>query len=381
MRKVNIFGLGPAGSIIARRYAELGYEVNGYEVRDHIAGNLYDYKDTNGVIVHKYGPHIFQTSDEEVIEYVKKFSDWIEFRHKVNVNIDGKEVPLPINFESIDMLFDNSDELKELLVKEFPNLKATFIRDLLDSDNEKIREFGQFVYENVFENYTTKMWNISPEEIDPSVLKRVPIRLSYDDGYFTDTFQAIPKLGYTKLIENILDHENIKIKLSIPKASIQIKDDKLYVFGKENSEDINIYTGPIDALFNYEKGEVPYRSLKFEVEQKPEIYNSRYVVNYPAHESMTRITDYRLLSQQRDDSSIIGTTIGKEYPGDYERGSKDFSEPYYPINNETNNAIVSSYLDEVKKIPNLIAIGRLAEYKYKQMGHSIKDALHVELIK
>ncbi len=376
---INIFGAGPTGSIIARRYAEKGEKVTIYELRDHVAGNLYDYIDDNGVIVHKYGPHIFQTSDEEVIEYVKSFVEWSEFRHKVNVFIGEKEVPLPINFESIDKLFDNSNEIKNNLKSEFPNQDVTFIMDLLEIDNPILREFGQFVYENVFENYTTKMWGIDPKDIDRSVLKRVPIRLSYDDGYFSDTMQAVPTKGYTNFISEIIKHENIEVKLSQPKDIIKVIDGKLLINGIENTEDTNIYTGPIDGLFNYDNGEVPYRSLKFEFETKDEIYNSRYVVNYPADPIMTRITDYRLLSQQIEDNSIIGTTIGREYPGQYDSKSKDFFEPYYPINNESNDAIVKTYLGRVDEISNLKVIGRLAEYKYKQMAHAIKDALNLEI--
>ena len=379
MKRVNVFGLGPAGSIIARRYAELGHKVFCYEIRDHIAGNLYDYKDVNGVYVHKYGPHIFQTSDKEVIEYVKQFSEWIEFRHKVNVVIDEKEVPLPINFESIDKIFDNSNLIKEKLKKEFKS-DIIFVSDLLKSNDKEIKSFGEFVYKKVFENYTTKMWDINPKDIDPSVLKRVPIRLSYDDGYFNDSFQAVPKDGYTNFIKNILNHENIEINLSTPKDSIYVENKELVVFNKKNNQDIIVYTGPIDALFRYEKGEVPYRSLKFEFEKKNQIYNSRYVVNYPNHPTMTRITDYRLLSQQKLDSNAKGTTIGREYPGAYNRDSVDFNEPYYPINNKKNDNIVNEYLNKVKSIDNLIVLGRLAEYKYKQMGHSIKDALNKELI-
>ncbi len=376
---INVFGAGPSGAIIARRYAEKGEKVKVYELRNHIAGNLYDYKDENGVVVHKYGPHIFQTSDEEIIKYVKSIVDWSEFRHKVNVVIGEKEVPLPINFESIDKLFDNSKEIKEILNKTFPNQDVVFIMDLLKSDNSILKEFGQFVYENVFENYTIKMWGIMPKDIDPSVLRRVPVRLSYDDGYFSDTMQAIPTNGYTDFITKILDHENIEVILNANKDVIKIIDEKLYINNLENSTDINIYTGPIDALFQFDQGEVPYRSLKFEFESKPEIYNSRYVVNYPNHPTMTRITDYKLLSQQKNDPSVIGTVIGKEYPGQYKREDKDFSEPYYPINNNENDSLVDLYTKRANKIPNLKLIGRLAQYKYKQMAHAIKDALEFEI--
>lgn len=376
---INIFGAGPSGSVVARRYAEKGYNVRVYEIREHIAGNLFDYNDENGVIVHKYGPHIFQTSDDQVIDYVKSFVEWSEFRHKVNVVIGDKEVPLPINFESIDLLFENSEVIKRKLLETFKGQEVTYVMDLLELEDEELKEFGKFVYHNVFENYTTKMWDITPEDIDPSVLRRVPVRLSYDDGYFSDKMQAVPTRGYTDFISNILDHENIEVILNSPKDIIKIKDGKLLINGEENTEDVNIYTGPIDALFDYDKGEVPYRTLKFEFESKPEIYNSRYVVNYPAHPTMTRITDYRLLSQQEADDSIIGTVIGKEYPADYNRNDINLSEPYYPINNEKNDSLVEEYTKRANEIPNLKLLGRLAQYKYKQMANAIKDALELEI--
>lgn len=376
---INIFGAGPTGAVLARRYAEKGEQVKVYEIRNHIAGNLYDYVDENGVIVHKYGPHIFQTSDEQVIEYVKQWTEWSEFRHKVNVVINGKEVPLPINFKSIEILFDNSEEIKNKLIEKFPGQDVTYIMNLLKLDDPILKEFGEFVYKNVFENYTTKMWDINPEDIDPSVLRRVPVRLSEDDGYFTDTMQAVPTKGYTNFIKNILDHKNIEIILNSPKDIIKIENDKLLVNNIENINDTNIYTGPIDALFNFDNGEVPYRSLKFEFEKKDNIFNSRYVVNYPAHPTMTRITDYRLLSQQEKDPNVIGTTIGREYPGHYVRGSKEFPEPYYPINNDDNNSIVDNYTKRAEQIPNLKLVGRLAQYKYKQMAQAIKDALEIEI--
>lgn len=376
---INIFGAGPTGSILARRYAEKGEKVHIYEIRDHIAGNLYDYKGSNGVIVHKYGPHIFQTSDDKVIDYVKSFVEWTEFRHKVNVVINEMEVPLPINFKSIDMLFENSEEIKKKLSATFPGQEVAYVMDLIELEDESLNDFGKFIYENVFENYTTKMWDISPEDIDPEVLKRVPVRLSYDDGYFSDKMQAVPKKGYTDFIAKILDHENIDITLNAPKDIIRIKNNKLFIKGTENIEDINIYTGPIDALFDYDSGEVPYRTLKFEFEDKDEIFNSRYVVNYPAHPTMTRITDYRLLSQQESNKDVIGTTIGKEFPANYNRNEKGLNEPYYPINNQNNDLIVDKYMKRAEKIPNLKLIGRLAQYKYKQMSNAIKDALELEI--
>ena len=290
MKNVIIFGAGPSGAVLARRFAEQNYKVTVFEKRNHIAGNLYDYKNKDGIIIHKYGPHIFQCSDEKIINYVKKYSDWKEFRHKVNVKVKGKEVPLPINFESIDILFPSKSEmLKQILKKEFKDKKVIYIMDLLKSVDE-LKKLGEFIYENIFENYTIKMWGLNPKDIDPTVLKRVPLRLSYDDGYFSDDFQAVPIDGYTKLINNILNHKNIKIKLNSNPNILEIKENKTYINGKE-SEDTIIWTGPIDKLFNFSEGELPYRSLKFKLENyKKNSYQSRAVVNYPSHPTMTRIT-------------------------------------------------------------------------------------------
>lgn len=378
MKKIiKVFGLGPSGSVISRRYAEAGYEVDAYEVRNHIAGNLFDYRDENGVLVHKYGPHIFQTSDDEVIEYVKKYSDWVEFRHQVDVVIEDKIVPLPINFKSIEILFENSEEIKGKLIEFFPGQSVTYIVDLINHEDKVINDFGKYVYKNVFENYTTKMWGIDPKDIDQSVLKRVPVRLSYDDGYFSDKFQAVPKNGYTNFISNILKHENINIELNTKSDYIKVKDGKVLINDEVCEEDV-VYTGPIDKLFDYKYGEVPYRSLKFSFENVEHGDQDRPVVNYPSHPTMTRITDYRILSNQEYNKEL-STTLGKEYPGMYDKNSMDYNEPYYPINNESNDGIIQKYLDEVNKIPNLKVIGRLAEYKYKQMWHTIKDALEFKI--
>ena len=381
MKKIVIAGAGPSGLVIARRYAEQGNKVLVMEERDHIAGNLFDYKNKDGIIIHKYGPHIFQTSDDDVINYVKQFGEWKEFRHKVNVRIGDLEVPLPINFKSIDTLWpDRAEEIKETLTKEFEGHEVTYIVDMINHSNPIVKEIGDFVYSNVFENYTTKMWGITPEEIDPSVLKRVPIRLSYDDGYFTDKFQAVPKEGYTKIFEEIANHPNIEIKLNTNALeAVVLRDNKFYLKDTEE-EIIFVWTGAIDRLFDYKYGELPYRSLRFEFEDlNVDSFQSRYVVNYPADPQMTRITEYKKLSQQEDDKTLEGkTAIGREYPGQY--GEDGFDEPYYPIFKKDQSDILPKYFKEADSIENLIYIGRLAENKYKQMWMAIKDALEKELI-
>lgn len=375
---VVVVGAGPSGAIIARRYAEEGKKVLVLDKRDHIAGNLYDLKNENNITYHKYGPHIFHTNDDQVIEYVKKFTDFIEYRWKVNVNIAGKEVPLPINFESIDLLFEKqkAEEIKKELKKEFKEQTKTFIMDMLEIKNKTLNEFANFVYKNVFENYTTKMWGILPSQIDRSVLKRVPVRLNYDDGYFDDKFQGIPKNGYTAMANNILSHENIKIQLNTNAMNhFDLKDQKIYCDGNIFNK-ILVWTGPLEELFKEKFGKLDYRSLdfKFETHNKDQ-FQTRGTVNYPSDSKMTRITEYKKVTGEKNPDWTI---ISKEYPGKYNPETK-FNERYYPISTEENNKKYNEYFEESNKYKNLLIIGRLAEYKYKDMWVAIKDALNKNL--
>lgn len=377
---VIIFGAGPSGATLARKLSEEGKKVLVLETKDVVSGNLYDYKNELGIFVHKYGPHIFQTSNPEIIEFVKKFSDWKEFRHKVNVLIENKEVPLPINFKSLDLLFPEKTEILKQKLKDKFSDDVIYILDLLNVDDEDLKELGHFVYKNVFENYTIKMWGIKASDIDQSVLKRVPVRLSYDDGYFSDKFQAVPTNGYTEFIKELLNHKNITLKLNIPKDYLSIKNKKTFINGVEINKPI-IWTGPVDYLFRYSKGELPYRSLKFEFENIDiDSFQKRPVVNYPAHPKMTRITEYKKLSQQEHESLLRDkTTIGREYPGEYSKNSKNFPDPYYPVIKKDGINPAEAYFKEAKEINNLYLLGRLAEYKYKQMAQAIGDALKLNI--
>ncbi|CRX36960.1 / rfbD / putative UDP-galactopyranose mutase /:439595 Forward [Candidatus Hepatoplasma crinochetorum] len=377
-----IFGCGLSGATLANKLINENpnKKILIFELRPQIGGNIYDFKDQNGIIIHKYGPHIFHSSNDKVINFVKSFSKWKEFRHRVNVKIEEEEVPLPINFKSIDILFSlKKEEIKEALIKEFNGAKNTFIFNLLNSKNNLIKDFGNFIYKNVFENYSTKMWGQNPLNLDKDILKRVPIILSYDDGYFNDKFQAVPDNGYTEFLKKIIDNKNIKVILNTDFNILKIINNKTYILNEEIKKPI-IYTGMIDKLFNYKFGKLDYRSINFQFETvKVDSFQKRAITNYPADEKMTRITEYKKLSQQNLEKLRGITTIGKEYPGKFDENSKEFNIPCYPIYTKKELENHKKYINEAKKINNLYLLGRLAEYKYKQMTQTVDDALNLEI--
>ena len=371
-----VVGAGFAGSVIARFIAEeLNKKVVIIEKRNHIAGNMYDYIDENGILVQKYGPHIFHTNDEEVMNYIKRFADWEDYKLECMVYMNDKFTPSPFNFKTIDDYFDEykAKIIKENLLSEYPDRDRATIIEMLNSKNEVVKEYANFLFENDYSLYTAKQWGISPKEIDISVLKRVPVLFSYETGYFNDLYQCQPKGGYTKFFERILDHENITVKLNIDaKEVLKVKESKLIYEGKKIDIPV-IYTGPIDELFNYKYGKLPYRSLKFEFKiLNKDSYQDAPVVAYPQEEGYTRITEYKKLYNQE----ITGVTmIGVEYPFLYSENKQ--TEPYYPIPNNDNEKLYNKYFEEVSYIKNLILCGRLAEYKYYNMDQIIKKTLEV----
>lgn len=376
---VVIVGSGLSGAIIARRYAtELNKKVLILEKRNHIGGNVYDLKNDKGLTYHQYGPHIFHTNDDQVINYVKQFAEFNEWRWKVNVNINHKEVPMPINFESIDKLFpERSEEIKNAFKHHFPDKKVVYILDLLKSEDSQIKEIANFVYKNVFENYTVKMWGIPAHEIDKGVLQRVPVRLSYDDGYFDDKFQGAPKLGYTHMVQNILHNPNIHVELNVNATElIKLENGHVYINNHEFKGTL-VWTGPLEELVK-SNIKLPYRSLNFEFENiNKEQFQSRGTVNYPAHPTMTRITEYKVITGEHNKD---WTVIGKEYPGQYDPNG-NWKERYYPINNPDTADKHKKLLEAIEPYKHHVLIsGRLAEYKYKDMWVTIKDALNLKLI-
>lgn len=370
-----VIGCGFAGATIAERLASgSNKKVLIIDKRDTIGGNMYDYIDENGILVHKYGPHLFHTNNEEVYNYLKQFAELYLYEHKVLGKVNNIIVPIPFNINSIKKSFpkNKADKLIMILENEFGKDKKIPILELKNHSDNDIKELAEYIYENVFLHYTLKQWGQKPDEIDHNVTNRVPVYISEDNRYFQDKFQFMPKHGYTKLIENMINHKNIDIKLNVNANDIlKINNDKIYFDNHEFSGKV-IYTGPIDELFNYEYGNLPYRSLYFELETiNKEYYQDAGTVNYPTKEDkFTRITEFKHINTS--DKKIDKTTIMREYPCEYK---KDYNIPYYPIVNDQNISLYNKYLDKSKKIKNLYLIGRLAQYKYFNMDLVINEAL------
>ena len=371
---VIIIGSGFAGATLARKFAENNQKVLILEKRNHVGGNMYEEVLENGIRIHKYGPHIFHTNSDRVFDFLKQFGDWYFYEHRVLGKINGKLVPIPFNFKSLEILYSQkeADKIKEKLLKKYPNQRKISILDLISDQDKEIQKFGDFIYKNVFENYTAKQWNMPISQIDTSVINRVPVILGYDDRYFQDKIQYMPKDGYTEIFNNMLNHPNITIELSTSALDkLKVKGDKIYYLQQEFTGPV-IYSGAIDELFSYQYGALPYRSLKLDFETKDmNYYQPVSVVNYPNEEKFTRITEFKYFSNCILPSS---TTILKEYPQNYDYENEK-SIPYYTIQNEENLKLYHQYLNQANKISNLYLCGRLAEYKYYNMDAVIERAL------
>ena len=373
-----VVGAGFAGATIAERFAnDLNKRVLIVDKRDHIAGNMYDYIDDNGILVHKYGPHLFHTNLDNVYEYLSKFTDWFKYEHRVLGKINNKLVPIPFNLTSIDECFekDKAKHLKEILLDRFEAGKKIPILELKKIQDDDLNELAGFIYENVFLYYTMKQWGQTPDEIDPNVTNRVPVYLSEDDRYFQDKYQFMPKYGYTKLFEKMLDSENIDIKLKTNILDfMKFEGNKIFINNQEYHGKI-IYTGAIDELLDYRYGALPYRSLNFKFEEiNKEHFQPVGTVNYPTKDDkFTRITEYKHMTMETCNSKK--TVIMREYPCTYDRNSKTGNIPYYPISNEENIRLYDKYLEIVNSIDNLYLLGRLAQYKYYNMDLVINEAL------
>lgn len=369
-----VVGAGFAGAVAARELAELGKQVLLLERRKHIGGNAYDAKNSDGVLVHKYGPHLFHTGNIRVWDYLQQFSSWHSYEHRVLGSISGKLVPIPFNFASIDRLFpaDAAASLKDKLLSEYQGKDRVSVLALKNCSDQQLRELGEFVYENIFAHYTAKQWGIPAEQVDSSVLERVPVVLGYDNRYFKDVIQMMPQNGFASLFEKLLDHSNITLLTGTSALDVihMGKNGKIMLHNEPFTGPV-VYTGAIDELMNYKYGELPYRSLllQFETQKKTE-FQPAGVVNYPNEYSFTRITEFKKLTGQILDGT---TTILYEFPISYEHKSEQ--EPYYPIENDLNRALYKRYLADAKQYENLFLCGRLAEYKYYNMDAVVDRAL------
>lgn len=380
MYDVIVVGAGYAGCIAARRYAEeKNARVLIIEKKEHIGGTIYDYVNNDGILVHRYGPHISVMKERRAYDFLSRFTQWVSYHHYVHAIIDGKEVPLPINFTSIDLLYplDEAIHLKKLLTATYGEGSSISVLDMLSSKQPEIHAFASFVYEKVFLHYTTKMWGLAPDEIDPSVTARVPIRLSYDDRHFQHPYQVMPLDGFTRLVENMLDHPNIQIVLNQNACeSLHLDKEKREIYFDGNRFDGKlVYTGAIDELFGYCFGMLPYRSLKFEhLTYKKDYIQDSAVQNWPDDRRATRRTEMKRLTQQKKGGV---TSIIIEYPGAYAINSPDFGEPLYPISKQDNIALYKRYEAMAQQYPQLVMIGRLADYKYYNMEATVMRSLQV----
>ncbi len=372
-----IVGCGFAGAVAARELAEKkGKHVLILDSRDHVGGNCYDRYDEYGVLIHQYGPHIFHTNSKQVYEYLSRFTDWYEFSHKVVGNVHGKELPIPFNLNTLEMVYgDRAPELEQKLVAQFGEGARVPILELMNHEDADLKEIANFVYENIFLKYTMKQWGKSPKEIDPAVSGRVPVLLSRDDRYFQDAYQGMPLEGYTALFEKLLDHEGIDVRLNCQGKDVLRLDleEGTISFEDEVFDGEVIFTGALDEFFDCCYGRLPYRSLDFCFEHYDKaFFQSHGVVNYTVSEDFTRITEFKYLSGQMEKED---TTIVKEYPMAY--SGKEGEIPYYAINNPENDALFEKYRGLVEKIPNFHLLGRLAEYKYYNIDAIVERALEL----
>lgn len=367
-----IVGSGFAGSILARLFAEQGKKVTVLERRNHIAGNMYDFIDEDGIRIQKYGPHTFHTNIESVYEFVTRFCELEPYRLKCEAVIDGEPTPTPFNYKTIEQFYkpEEAVALKKKLVGFYKRESATVL-EMLNCEDDDIRHYAEFLFAKDYSLYTAKQWGKKPEEIDPSVLRRVPIVFNYNDTYFYDKYEGVPANGFTELFENLLKNDNINVVLNCDAMDhISFAGSKVLFDGEEKTI---IFTGPIDELFEYKFGKLPYRSLYFEYEKYPvKDYQNVAIVAHPANAPYTRITEYTKLPYQ---SVGEKTVIAKEYSVEYSKDNEKGNEPYYPVLTEDSQKIYADYLEYSKKFTNLILCGRLADFKYYNMDLVIDRTL------
>jgi UDP-galactopyranose mutase len=355
-----IVGAGFAGSVMAERIAsQLNKKVLIVEKRNHIGGNAYDEYDENGILVHRYGPHIFHTNIEMVYKYLSHFTEWIPYEHKVLASLNNQLYPIPINRLTLNKLYNLNLETETDVEKYYDSVKESR-NPILNSEDIIINKVGYDLFEKFFKHYTTKQWNLEPKELAPSVCGRIPARKNDDCRYFTDKYQVMPKDGYTKMFEKILAHKNIEVVLNTDYKKLlnDFKFDKM------------IYTGPIDYFFDYEFGKLPYRSIRFEYKNyKQNLIQNSAVINFVEKEiDFSRVTEYKHLTGQKLDT----TTVSYEY-------FQENGEPYYPIPTIENNLVAKKYSKLSAKFQSIIFLGRLAEYQYYNMDQVVANTLNLFL--
>jgi UDP-galactopyranose mutase len=349
-----VAGAGFAGAVMAERLARrFNRKVLVVDKRPHAGGNAYDRKDASGILIHLYGPHIFHTNSEEVFNYLSQFTEWRRYEHRVLASVDGKLVPIPINLDTVNRLYGLDLTSEEL--EEFFAARAERRPVVKTSEDVVVGRVGRDLYEKLFRGYTRKQWGLDPSQLDSSVTARIPVRFNRDDHYFSDTYQAMPRHGFTRMFENMLDHPNITINLNT---------DYRELVDSVNYKEL-IYTGPVDEFFNFRFGKLPYRSLSFRHETANHaVFQPAAVVNYPNEHAWTRITEFKYLTGQ----TAPTTSIVFEYP-------QAEGDPYYPIPRAANQELYARYKALADATTGTHFVGRLATYKYYNMDQVVAQAL------
>lgn len=349
-----IVGAGFAGSVVAERMSRVhDKKVLVVDRRDHIGGNAYDFHNEDGVLIHRYGPHIFHTNSEQVFDYLSQFTAWRPYEHRVLASVDGKLVPVPINLDTVNKLYGLS--LTSAQLEQFFAERAEPRATIKTSEDAVVSKVGRDLYEKLFRNYTRKQWGKDPSELDASVTSRIPVRTNRDDRYFTDKFQAMPRNGYTSMFKNMLDHPNIHIALKTDYRDLAHSVDYREL----------VYSGPVDEYFDLRYGKLPYRSLRFKHETvRKEVFQPAPVVNYPNEHAYTRITEFKYLTGQKHKS----TSVVYEFPSAE-------GDPYYPVPTPENAALYKKYAELAASVKNVHFVGRLGTYHYYNMDQVVAQAL------
>ncbi|WP_414564750.1 MULTISPECIES: UDP-galactopyranose mutase [unclassified Anabaena] len=351
-----IVGAGFSGSVIAERLAsQSGKKVLVVDKRHHIGGNAYDHYDDHGILIHKYGPHIFHTNSREVFAYLSQFTQWRPYEHRVLTSVDGQLLPIPINLDTINQLYGMN--LNSFEVADFFQSIAEPKEYIRTSEDVVVSKVGKELYTKFFQGYTRKQWGLDPSELDKSVIARVPTRTNRDNRYFTDIYQAMPLHGFTRMFAKMLDHPNIKVMLNTDYREI-----KQVIPCREI-----VYTGPIDEFFDYRYGKLPYRSIHFQHEtHNTPVFQPAPVINYPNEHLYTRVTEFKYLTGQEHTK----TSIVYEFP-------QAEGDPYYPVPRSENNEIYKKYKALADATPKVYFVGRLATYKYYNMDQCVAQALFI----
>lgn len=354
MSRVLIVGAGFAGAVVAERLASAGLRVRLVDRRSHLGGNAYDEPDDHGVLVHRFGPHFFHTNSQRIFDYLSRFTAWHGYEHRVLSSVDGRLYPFPINLDTLNQLYGL--QLDEAGARRFLDEVREPCASIKTSEDVVLNAVGRHLYETFFRGYTRKHWGLNPSELAGSVAARIPVRTNHDDRYFTDSYQGMPLEGYTRLFERLVDHPLIDVELGVDYHALRSHVQALHT----------VYTGPIDAFFDYRFGRLPYRSLRFEHEHLPGVsrYQAVAQINYPNEHAYTRVVEIKHATGQQH----AGTSIVREYPSAE-------GDPYYPIPRPENEALYRQYAALAEREPDVTFVGRLAQYKYYNMDQVVAAAL------